>query len=155
MTKTVVGSNLARNHGQELSFVLPLTEVSSFPVLFKKVDEFVLIHFHILFLKIEDDISVEGDLGISSYGVSMTTLEEVFLRIGEEEEFESEKSESDVNSETILLSDGEEVKVEVEEESQEEQEAFHPVAASDKSAWRQFKGSCNGMKVLKLSSKSA
>ena len=118
MTKTVVGSNLARNHGQELSFVLPLTEVSSFPVLFKKVDEFVLNHFHVLFLKIEDDISVEGDLGISSYGVSMTTLEEVFLRIGEEEEFDSEKSESDVNSETILLSDGEEVKVEVEEESQ-------------------------------------
>ena len=150
MTNTVVGSNLARNHGQELSFVLPLTEVSSFPVLFKKVDEFVLIHFHVLFLKIEDDISVEGDLGISSYGVSMTTLEEVFLRIGEEEEFESEKSESDVNSETILLSDGEEVKVEVEEESQEEQEAFHPVAASDKSAWRQFKGSCKRMKVLKL-----
>ena len=47
MTKTVVGSNLARNHGQELSFVLPLTEVSSFPVLFKKVDEFILIHFQI------------------------------------------------------------------------------------------------------------
>ena len=109
-------------------------------------------------MKIEDDISVEGDLGISSYGVSMTTLEEVFLRIGEEEEFDSErseKSESDVNSETILLSEGEEVKVEVEEESQEEQEAFHPVAASDKSAWRQFKGSCKRMKVLKLSSKNA
>ena len=30
-------------------------------------------------------------MGIQSYGVSMTTLEEVFLKLGEEEEEEDEK----------------------------------------------------------------
>ena len=34
----------------------------------------------------EIDISTGGNLGISSYGVSMTTLEEVFLHLCEEEE---------------------------------------------------------------------
>ena len=38
VVKTIEGSNLARNHGQELSFVLPLTEIETFPVLFKKVE---------------------------------------------------------------------------------------------------------------------
>ena len=37
VVKTIQGSNLARNHGQELSFVLPNTEIETFPVLFKKV----------------------------------------------------------------------------------------------------------------------
>ena len=37
VVNTIEGSNLARNHGQELSFVLPNTEIETFPVLFKKV----------------------------------------------------------------------------------------------------------------------
>ena len=37
VVKTIEGSNLARSHGQELSFVLPNTEIETFPVLFKKV----------------------------------------------------------------------------------------------------------------------
>ena len=36
----------------------------------------------------ENEISWNGPLGISSYGISMTTLEEVFLHLGEEEENE-------------------------------------------------------------------
>ena len=43
----------------------------------------------IIQLQVENDISSNGHLGISSYGVSMTTLEEVFLHLGEEEEVEN------------------------------------------------------------------
>ena len=42
VVKTIEGSNLARNHGQELSFVLPNTEIETFPLLFKKVKIFIL-----------------------------------------------------------------------------------------------------------------
>ena len=42
-----------------------------------------------LFSEIETDIK-SGKLGIDSYGASMTTLEEVFLRLGEEEEHSTE-----------------------------------------------------------------
>ena len=42
--------------------------------------------FSNLFSAIENEISAKGALGISSYGVSMTTLEEIFLHLGEEEE---------------------------------------------------------------------
>ena len=70
---TVTGAEQARLFGREVSFVLPREEVAQFPGLFKQV---------------EKEIAQEGDLGISSYGVSMTTLEEVFLHLGEEEEQE-------------------------------------------------------------------
>ena len=38
-----------------------------------------------LFKDIETEIQDEGHLGIDSYGTSMPTLEEVFLRLGDEE----------------------------------------------------------------------
>ena len=38
-----------------------------------------------LFKDIENEIHSEGALGIDSYGTSMPTLEEVFLRLGDEE----------------------------------------------------------------------
>ena len=48
---------------------------------------YLFIFFTQTRLQIEEEISGEkGELGISSYGVSMTTLEEVFLHLGEEEE---------------------------------------------------------------------
>ena len=46
----------------------------------------------------EDDISANGNLGISSYGVSMTTLEEVFLHLGEEEEAENADESNELPS---------------------------------------------------------
>ena len=46
----------------------------------------------------EDDISANGNLGISSYGVSMTTLEEVFLHLGEEEEAENADESNEIPS---------------------------------------------------------
>ena len=49
VVKTIEGSNLARSHGQELSFVLPNTEIETFPLLFKKVKIF---YFYKMFLNI-------------------------------------------------------------------------------------------------------
>ncbi|XP_011864541.1 PREDICTED: ABC transporter A family member 1-like isoform X2 [Vollenhovia emeryi] len=62
-----------RRHGhQELSFILPYNSVENFAPLFSAIEH-----------EIETRSS---NLGISSYGVSMTTLEEVFLQLEKEEE---------------------------------------------------------------------
>lgn len=53
----------ARRHGRELSFILPHDAVDNFAPLFSAI---------------ENEIKTKASrLGISSYGVSMTTLEEV------------------------------------------------------------------------------
>lgn len=54
----------ARRHGRELSFILPHTAVNNFPD---------------LFAAIEREVTTKRGLGITSYGVAMTTLEEVSL----------------------------------------------------------------------------
>lgn len=51
-----------------------------------------LSRFPDLFSAIESDIE-KNHLGISSYGVSMTTLEEIFLKLGEEEKAKKEVEE--------------------------------------------------------------
>eukprot|EP00095_Tigriopus_kingsejongensis_P007732 maker-scaffold200_size264178-snap-gene-0.9 protein:Tk07732 transcript:maker-scaffold200_size264178-snap-gene-0.9-mRNA-1 annotation:"atp-binding cassette sub-family a member 5" len=66
-----------RLFGRELAFVLPREDVDRFPE---------------LFTAIENDMD-HHRLGISSYGVSMTTLEEIFLKLGEEEEVKKEVAE--------------------------------------------------------------
>ena len=48
-----------------------------------------LFRFPSLFGDVESEIQESGDLGIDAYGTSMPTLEEVFLRLGEEAETES------------------------------------------------------------------
>ncbi|KAK4878287.1 hypothetical protein RN001_010793 [Aquatica leii] len=63
----------ARRHGRELSFILPHNAVTNFAPLFSAI---------------EHEINNCGKLGISSYGVSMTTLEEVFLHLERDEETE-------------------------------------------------------------------
>ena len=77
--ESVPGAEQARLFGREVSFVLPRDQVSKFPSLFHQV---------------EDEIASQGSLGVSSYGVSMTTLEEVFLHLGEEEEEEERRKTS-------------------------------------------------------------
>ncbi|XP_071448970.1 cholesterol transporter ABCA5-like [Hetaerina americana] len=73
VTMHVGKAEKARRHGRELSFILPHDSVDSFAVLFSAIEE---------------DINNRGRLGISSYGVSMTTLEEVFLHLEKDEETE-------------------------------------------------------------------
>jgi hypothetical protein len=55
----------------ELAFRLPLAHTAAFPALFHDLDTVTT-----------------ADTGISGYGVSVTTLEEVFLRIARSEEEE-------------------------------------------------------------------
>ncbi|CAH2093421.1 unnamed protein product [Euphydryas editha] len=69
----------ARRHGRELSYILPHYAVHLFPPL-----------FHAIELEIRDKTN---RLGITSYGVSMTTLEEVFLSLEGENEEETEAVE--------------------------------------------------------------
>lgn len=62
----VEGSKPSRHYGRELSYVLPRQKVADFPSLFSKLE--CLVN--------------EGEaekMGFNSYGVSMTTLEEVYL----------------------------------------------------------------------------
>ena len=51
--------------GAELSFILPSSSTPSFPNLFDKLE------------------ADKTDLGIQSFGVSITTMEEVFIKVGE------------------------------------------------------------------------
>ncbi|XP_017752415.1 PREDICTED: ATP-binding cassette sub-family A member 2-like [Eufriesea mexicana] len=67
VTSHVSKAEKARRHGRELSFILPHNSVESFAPLFSAI---------------EHEIKTRSSrLGISSYGVSMTTLEEVFLHL--------------------------------------------------------------------------
>ncbi|XP_075746373.1 cholesterol transporter ABCA5-like isoform X6 [Rhipicephalus microplus] len=58
-----------RSTGTELAFILPMDSTYNFANLFAAVEEAIS----------------EGTLGVRSYGISMTTLEEVFLKMGEVE----------------------------------------------------------------------
>lgn len=63
VTSHVAKAEKARRHGRELSFILPHNAVDNFAPLFSAI---------------ENEINTRASrLGISSYGVSMTTLEEV------------------------------------------------------------------------------
>lgn len=74
----------ARRHGRELSYILPHDAVDGFAP---------------LFVDIEAEIRVGGGrMGISSYGVSMTTLEEVFLHL---ETQQREEEESGANGDGV------------------------------------------------------
>ncbi|PSN57079.1 ATP-binding cassette sub-family A member 5 [Blattella germanica] len=72
VTSHVPKAEKARRHGRELSFILPHNAVDNFAPLFSAI---------------EQEINTRASrLGISSYGVSMTTLEEVFLHLERDEE---------------------------------------------------------------------
>ncbi|XP_024942835.1 ATP-binding cassette sub-family A member 5 [Cephus cinctus] len=74
VTSHVSKAEKARRHGRELSFILPHNSVENFAPLFSAI---------------EQEIKTRASrLGISSYGVSMTTLEEVFLHLEKDEETE-------------------------------------------------------------------
>ncbi|KAM3592158.1 uncharacterized protein V6R79_013887 [Siganus canaliculatus] len=60
-------AKLSRQHEAELTFTLPFESVDTFPGLFSELDS-------------------QPSLGIINYGVSMTTLEDVFLRLEAEAE---------------------------------------------------------------------
>lgn len=76
VTMHVPKAEKARRHGRELSFILPHNAVSNFASLFSAIEQEIN--------------NKSSKLGISSYGVSMTTLEEVFLHLERDEETEED-----------------------------------------------------------------
>ncbi|XP_071105754.1 cholesterol transporter ABCA5-like isoform X1 [Haliotis cracherodii] len=72
LSEQVKGVEMKRSHAKELAFTLPLSEVSTFSNMFSSLEQ-----------KVNGTTQAEK-LGIKSYGVSMTTLEEVFLKLGED-----------------------------------------------------------------------
>lgn len=65
VTEHVPNSCLENNVGAELSFVLPQEDVSRFEALFLEMEQ------------------KKEELGINSYGASVTTMEEVFIKVGD------------------------------------------------------------------------
>ncbi|XP_017782555.1 PREDICTED: ATP-binding cassette sub-family A member 5-like [Nicrophorus vespilloides] len=74
VTSHVPKAEKARRHGRELSFILPHNAVDNFAQLFQAIEQEIN--------------NRQSRLGISCYGVSMTTLEEVFLHLERDEETE-------------------------------------------------------------------
>lgn len=65
ITNHIPNAKLVSNIGTELAFILPHQDVKVFPQLFDDLDQ------------------QKKSFGISSYGVSVTTMEEVFLKVAE------------------------------------------------------------------------
>ncbi|KAK3894585.1 hypothetical protein Pcinc_001659 [Petrolisthes cinctipes] len=72
LKKTIQDVQLMRYFGKEMSFLLPVTSANHFTELFSQLDK----HIN----------NTEDNIGIEGYGISMTTLEEVFLTLSEENE---------------------------------------------------------------------
>ncbi|KAH3745165.1 ATP-binding cassette transporter subfamily A [Pelomyxa schiedti] len=68
VSSVIPDSRLTASNKREITFCLPLAAVGSFAQLFKILD------------------SKEERIGLESYGVTMTTLEQVFLKLAEENE---------------------------------------------------------------------
>eukprot|EP00490_Sorites_sp_Unknown_P025468 CAMPEP_0114678684 /NCGR_PEP_ID=MMETSP0191-20121206/52057_1 /TAXON_ID=126664 /ORGANISM="Sorites sp." /LENGTH=164 /DNA_ID=CAMNT_0001953079 /DNA_START=1525 /DNA_END=2016 /DNA_ORIENTATION=+ len=74
----IEGAGNLTSAGGELNYRLPLTESSKFAQLFKELD------------------TQSEQLSISNYGIGVTTLEEVFLKIGHDEEEQKAKEENEL-----------------------------------------------------------
>ena len=73
--QSIEGSSLVNAAGGEISYRLPFDQQAAFPSTFEALDK------------------IKEETGISTYGISITTLEEVFLKIGEEHKSEIEGSD--------------------------------------------------------------
>ncbi|XP_068227005.1 cholesterol transporter ABCA5-like [Palaemon carinicauda] len=80
LRKVIKEAQLARHYGKEMSFILPTESVSAFPDLFTLLDQ-----------HIKKEVET---VGIEGYGISMTTLEEVFLALSGENEVEGSELQS-------------------------------------------------------------
>ncbi|XP_072953821.1 ABC transporter A family member 1 isoform X1 [Typha angustifolia] len=77
--------------GTEISFRLPLSSSSSFESMFREIESFIKRPG----MEIENQsLYSESFFGIESYGISVTTLEEVFLRVTAQNFGENDKGES-------------------------------------------------------------
>ena len=79
----VPGSQVVTDVGAELSFILPSTATHHFPSLFDTLEG--QTNTFLLFGHFTWDVSTadQRGLGVSSYGISVTTMEEVFMKVRE------------------------------------------------------------------------
>lgn len=78
VSRHVPSAKLLTDVGSELSFRLPLSSVSSFEGLFREIESCICSTRNSIG---SNNLNGEKYIGIESYGVSVTTLEEVFLRV--------------------------------------------------------------------------
>lgn len=89
--KRIPAASLVENIGMEMTYQLPN-------------DQSHMTSFETLFQDLDANLKA---LGLSSYGVSDTTLEEVFLKVACENEVDHDLPEEDVRTGTEQLTDGE------------------------------------------------
>ncbi|XP_071953037.1 phospholipid-transporting ATPase ABCA3-like [Antedon mediterranea] len=90
---TIKNSEIENNIGNELTFILPHEEVAQFEGLFNNMEK------------------RSNDLGIRSYGVSVTTMEEVFLKVGNQSHCPDNDESSGYRSNGSSLSDVESLSI--------------------------------------------
>ncbi|XP_064640640.1 cholesterol transporter ABCA5-like isoform X2 [Lineus longissimus] len=86
-------AKFVRRFGQELMFTLPFHDVGSFAGLFSKFESSVG----------NDQVDFSTTLGIQSYGVSMTSLEEVFMKLEEAEEMTDHPEDGTSHLKDIII----------------------------------------------------
>eukprot|EP01114_Cavostelium_apophysatum_P013017 TRINITY_DN3066_c0_g1_i2.p1 TRINITY_DN3066_c0_g1~~TRINITY_DN3066_c0_g1_i2.p1 ORF type:complete len:1610 (-),score=443.90 TRINITY_DN3066_c0_g1_i2:33-4862(-) len=84
VTKNIDNSQMTEENSSEIIFSLPLKNVKQFPKLFRKLE------------------TKRESLHIASFGVTLTTLEEVFLKLAAQE---AETDEADTKEELVTLHD--------------------------------------------------
>jgi len=94
----VPGAVMSRHHVKELSYRLPLKSVDNFPDLFAALESN------------NDDVEEAcsaSKIGVANYGVSMTTLEEVFLKLDDSSNSDTNKGyEDDESEQSLVVDDG-------------------------------------------------
>eukprot|EP01084_Bolivina_argentea_P040743 75228_1 len=85
--KSIEGASVVAVAGGEIAYRLPFEETSDFPDVFETLDK------------------EKNNLSISTYGISVTTLEEVFLKIGEEHREEIEGPDESDSTDSDLFGD--------------------------------------------------
>ena len=124
----VPGAERTRSHAGELCFVLPKSSLKEYPRLFNEID------------------SYKSRLGIESYGVSLTTMEEIFLRLADE----------DVEEKTDLKTFGQRVVLSRERSYQPmESLTFSVPKKGEVPVWRKFLALCKIRMLLMIRSKVA
>ena len=86
---TVSGAEQVTDVGAELSFLLPSQSAQQFPDLFDILDSKCTMHRFLLHFTVSSSPlpplllspGRKDELGINSFGVSVTTMEEVFIRV--------------------------------------------------------------------------
>ncbi len=88
LRKTIPDIEIEQNVGAELSYSLPDNKSNLFPDMFEELER------------------RKVDLGIASYGASITTMEEVFMKVGKHADeakhaLEGEKNSTKISMETL------------------------------------------------------